>query len=56
MKYKVYFCLKTGRITECLCDTVDDCIKVAKQFGQCDVYEYQPKTDSYDYKMSVEVL
>lgn len=56
MKYKVYFCLKTGRITECLCETLNDCIGVASKYGQTDVYEYQPKTDVYKYVMSIEVL
>ena len=56
MKYKVFFIIKSGRITEALCDTLEDVKELSQKYGQIDVYEYQPKTDCYIYSMSVEVL
>lgn len=56
MKYKVFFIIKSGRITEALCDTLDDVRELAQKYGQIDVYEYNAKGDCYKYLMSVEVL
>lgn len=57
MKYKVYYIDKKGHMTDCVCDTLEECKKIAQTF-QCDIdiYKYDGISDSYKYYVSMEIL
>lgn len=57
MKYKVYYVDKKGRMTDCVCDSLQECRDIAKTYGcDVDIYQYDKMNDSYKYFATMEIL